>query len=132
MTPHFSWEEAQTTETGLQNNPPASIKPDIINTAWRLEAVRAAFGGKPLVIKSWFRSPVVNHKVGGAVGSDHLFGLAVDFHIEGLASDKAADDLHQWCVRSGFPVDQIITHQSRGHIHIGFGKRFRCERLRLP
>lgn len=79
ITPHFTLEEATTTSTGLPNVPSQSQLDRIANTALNMEIVRAILGRKPIIVSSWFRSTVVNTKVGGAPNSEHLLGAAVDF-----------------------------------------------------
>lgn len=49
-----------------------------------LEDIRAHFGGRKLTITSAYRCPSYNKSVGGATGSRHSKGQAVDFVIEGI------------------------------------------------
>lgn len=44
---------------------------------WCLQVLRTDIG-RPLPLLSWYRSPADNRRVGGAPGSLHLRGLAVD------------------------------------------------------
>jgi uncharacterized protein YcbK (DUF882 family) len=49
--------------------------------------VRVAFGNKPIIVTSGYRSTAINRMVGGASSSEHLFKKgegAVDFFIEGV------------------------------------------------
>lgn len=55
-----------------------------------LEVIRAHFEGKPLIVNSGFRSYEHNQRVGGSKGSKHLFGLAADVRIPGIAPDRVA------------------------------------------
>ena len=52
-----------------------------------LEAIRAHFE-KPVIITSGYRTPEHNAKIGGAVKSQHMLGLAADIKIAGV---KPAD-----------------------------------------
>lgn len=52
-----------------------------------LEAIRAHFE-KPVIITSGYRTPEHNAKIGGAVKSQHMLGLAADIKIQGV---KPAD-----------------------------------------
>ena len=56
-----------------------------------LEKIRAYFG-KPITITSGYRCPSYNSRpsVGGATGSRHTKGQAVDFVVEGIASARVA------------------------------------------
>ena len=48
-----------------------------------LEAVRRKFD-QPLIVTSGCRCPAFNMTEGGAVDSQHLYGRAADFYIEGI------------------------------------------------
>ena len=78
-----------------------------------LERVRTQFGGKPIVITSGYRPPVINRSVGGASGSEHLYNApgvgAVDFVIQG--ADMMA--VQRWCDQNwpyslGYAAPQFI------------------------
>jgi hypothetical protein len=49
-----------------------------------MEKVREHFGNKRVYVHSWYRSIRQNNEVHGATHSEHLVGLATDFHIEGM------------------------------------------------
>lgn len=130
LSPHFSYEEATQTAVDHPNEPPESILEVMYLTAWQMEAVRAILGGRPIRVTSWFRSPNVNHLVGGADSSAHQFGVAVDFVVENAAWERAA----AWATKikeSGLPFDQLITYEGKPHVHISFDPRMRRERLHL-
>lgn len=126
ISPHFSLAEATATMTGLPNHPPELLLENIIITAWRMEHVRAIVR-KPIHVLSWYRSPSVNDHVGGSDDSDHLLGVAVDFFVKEVSSEKVAERLAE----NPYPFDQIITYRDRTHIHIGWGTRMRRQRLRM-
>lgn len=46
---------------------------------------------KPVTINSGYRSPSHNKRIGGASQSRHVFGLAADVTVSGVAPDKVAD-----------------------------------------
>ena len=71
ITNHFKWSEALTTDTGLENNPGAYEKANLVQTFRILERVRV-FCDFPLKINSAFRSSAVNDAVGGNKHSYHL------------------------------------------------------------
>lgn len=79
LTPHFTLAEATITSTGLDNTPTKTHLERIIHTAHEMEIVRAVLRRQPIRINSWYRSPAVNTKVGGVIGSEHAIGQAVDF-----------------------------------------------------
>lgn len=51
-----------------------------------LQQIRSHFG-KKVHIHSGFRTEEHNKAVGGAAFSQHLYGLAADFHVEGVAPE---------------------------------------------
>lgn len=55
-----------------------------------LEAIRAYFG-RPVHVKSGFRTGAYNQKIGGADDSRHLYGLAGDITIPDVLPDEVAD-----------------------------------------
>lgn len=123
MTPHFSFEEATRTSTGLGNMPSARVAAQIGVTACHMERVREILNG-PVIVSSWYRSPAVNLTVGGSPTSDHQRGLAVDFVSPIFGSPfKIATTLRD----SGIEFDQIILEY--GWVHIGFGKSMRRQCL---
>lgn len=80
ISDHFSWQEVfHTNHREIDNDvEDDSILLNVLNTAKRMEAVRALLG-VPLTVTSWYRNTVLNAAVGGAKSSDHLHGNAVDF-----------------------------------------------------
>jgi hypothetical protein len=46
----------------------------------KLEELRHAIGDKPIIIRSGYRAPAYNAKVGGASGSQHVFAAAADIY----------------------------------------------------
>ena len=54
-----------------------------------LEDIRAHFG-KPVTITSGYRTPEHNAKIGGAVKSQHMLGLAADIKIPGVKPSDVA------------------------------------------
>ena len=85
-----------------------------------LERVRLAFGGKPIIITSGYRTPAINHAVGGASNSEHLFDApgvgAVDFWISGANIEHVQD----WCDKS-WPYS-VGYGAKKGFVHLGMRK----------
>ncbi len=85
-----------------------------------LERVRAAFGGKPVIITSGYRPPAVNRSVGGASGSEHLYDApgvgAVDFYIKGADINA----VQAWCDRE-WPFS-LGYGAPKGFVHLGIRK----------
>ena len=79
-----------------------------------LERVRVAFGNKPIIVTSCYRSTAINRMVGGASSSEHLFKKgegAVDFFIEGADIYKVQDwcDKH-WDFSLGYGAAKNFVH----------------------
>jgi len=94
-----------------------------------LQPIRDYFG-KPLTIRSGFRSKEVNRFVGGAKNSQHLYGQAVDCHIDGVDND----DLFMWIARN-LTFDQLIAEMLEqdngraGWIHVSYAKTNRLQQI---
>lgn len=74
--------------------------------------------GKPVIINSGYRSPVLNQMVGGVSNSQHLTGCAADFTISGLTIDEVIQKVKG----SGVEYDQLIHEGSWVHISYVKGK----------
>lgn len=73
-----------------------------------------------VVATSGYRDPAANAAAGGAPGSDHLRGLAVDFG----GSAAAMERLYRWALGFGFPYvespAQAVAAGEGPHVHISF------------
>jgi putative chitinase len=72
----------------------AQVKKNIILLAQELDKVRDAWGA-PIMVNSWYRDPVTNRRIGGAVKSQHMTGGAADIRPvhakDGLKFEKWLD-----------------------------------------
>lgn len=73
--------------------------------------------GKPVIITSGFRCPLVNSKVGGANNSQHLTGCAADIKVNGCSTNT----LFEYIRGSGIPYDQLINEHDEW-VHVSFRK----------
>lgn len=120
---NFTWAEAtkqgarlptQTTFEGLII-PAAQITANIIKLAKELDALRADFGNRPIIITSWYRDPISNKNVGGVRNSQHLLGWAADIQIWGLdPNDVAAKLSNSWT--GGLGDSSAFTHVDMRHL----------------
>ncbi len=130
LSPHFSLHEATTSQTatrkGWNNLPDDATLANMIVAADRLEKVRALFGGAPVFVSSWYRSPQLNRTVGGAKTSDHMTGFAIDFKVSGVTVAAAVEKIK----KSGIKFDQLINEYGQW-VHISFGPRMRQEAFKI-
>jgi hypothetical protein len=83
----------------------------IIAIAEELEDVRKFLGNKPMTINSWYRTPEVNSRIGGASNSRHMIGDAVDFTIEDCHPFDVYAKLDDWWgERGGLGKGNSFTH----------------------
>jgi hypothetical protein len=79
---NFTWGEATMYGDRIPVHP--GITGNIIRLAKYMDLVRRDLGGNPIKVTSWYRDPVTNDRVGGAISSQHLHGLAVDFYLPSM------------------------------------------------
>lgn len=97
ITDHFSWAEAAC-HSGAEV--PYDLRADARYLASAvLEPLRARWGA-PIVVKSWYRDPAYNVRVGGALDSQHMHARAVDCHpveLDALSRFRAVieDMIHE-------------------------------------
>jgi zinc D-Ala-D-Ala carboxypeptidase len=85
LTEHFSVEDFQRTEhRTIANAIPPACMLNVVACARLLETVRVLCGNRPIFITSGYRCPELNKAVGGSKTSDHMQGLAADFHVQGM------------------------------------------------
>jgi hypothetical protein len=119
MTPHFTLAELTASETaerhGIDNTPTPEHLENLQRLAEFLETVKAALGGKSVMINSAYRGPAVNEKVGGSKSSQHMIGCAADIRIPGMNPDQVCRAI----IEAGLPFDQLIREfDSWTHISI--------------
>jgi len=113
----FTLAELTTTSTGLPNVPEAAARSNLV------ELVRVALDplrrhlGKPVRVRSGFRSLQVNRAVGGSPRSAHLTGEAADLKVTGLSSLELLEAV----LAAGLDFDQVIAYapERGGHVHLG-------------
>jgi len=91
---HFNMQEVVKSQTairlGIDNSLPDELLPYVIDVAENiLEHVREVFIA-PVLVCSWYRSPALNKAIGGSKTSDHCFGRAVDFEVDGISNKQVA------------------------------------------
>lgn len=76
---------------------PVLISPDLVTI---LQKIRTHFG-KPVTINSAYRTPAHNMREGGATYSQHLYGMAADIVVKGVASKTVAAYVEKIMPNSG-------------------------------
>lgn len=121
LSPHFSLEEMTVTQVrGADNTPPLKVIDTLKDTALRMEGVRSALGGKPIIVTSGYRSPLVNRTVGGSPTSAHMSGRAVDFIAPGFGLPLV---ICRAILAAKIKFDQMIEEGT--WVHISFDERMR-------
>lgn len=112
---NFTWAEA--TKNGSRIPVSRSVVYGIIRIARVMEEVRSRLGDRPIRVNSWYRDPVSNRAVGGAIYSRHLSGDAIDFVVIGLHAYSVFDALNPWWgSQGGLASSSIFTHiDARGY-----------------
>ena len=89
-----------------------------------LEVLRLR-AGNPIRINSGYRSPQLNKKIGGAAGSNHLTGCAVDIRVLGMEQlIRYATILLDYADESRQDFDELLIERNRyGAIWLHFAVR---------
>lgn len=69
---------------------PAKVVKNLKILSEQLEALRE-YLGKPITVTSGYRSPQHNLKIGGALKSYHVLGMAADIRVKGIEPKKVAE-----------------------------------------
>ena len=105
MTEHFTLAELTATSHRQFDNTPNEMETaNLQRLAELLEEVKAALGGKPVMVNSAFRSKAVNDSVGSRDTSQHRLGCAADIRVPGLTPDEVVRAV----IAAGLPYDQLI------------------------
>ena len=119
LTPHFALIEFACRDA-LCTPVPARLVPNVIRLCEQLEIVRAHFNS-PVTIRSGYRTPAHNAKVGGAGQSKHLTGEAADLVVEGYTPTEVAATI-EFLVGAGRMRDGGLGIY-RGWVHYDVRKR---------
>ena len=105
LTEHFTLEELTTTDhREFDNTPNEAERANLVRLAGLLESVKAALGGKPVMVNSAFRSKQVNDAVGSKDTSQHRIGCAADIRVPGVTPDQVVKAV----IAAKLPFDQLI------------------------
>jgi zinc D-Ala-D-Ala carboxypeptidase len=132
LTANFSLEELTRSEAadrnGWDNTPNEQEVSNLTRLAAILQQVKAAVGGKPVIINSGFRSKQVNDSVGSKDTSQHRLGCAADIRVPGMKPREVVEA----CINAGIPYDQIILEfDSWTHISVPNAPEFKPRKSAL-
>lgn len=122
LSAHFTLEELTASEAadrnGWDNTPNETELVNLRRLADFLELVKAAVGGKPVMVNSAFRCKLVNDSVGSKDTSQHRIGCAADIRVPGMTPDQVVRAI----IASGIGYDQVIREFDRWtHISVPNG-----------
>jgi hypothetical protein len=110
LTEHFTLEELTHTDHREYDNTPNDAElENLKRLAEFLEEVKAALGGRPVMVNSAFRCKQVNDAVGSKDTSQHRIGCAVDIRVPKLTPDEVVRII----IAAGLPYDQVIREFDR-------------------
>ena len=110
LSPNFTLEElTHTDHREFDNTPNDSEINNLKRLAEFLEDVKAALGGKPIMVNSAFRSKAVNDAVGSKDTSQHRIGCAADIRVPGMTPDEVVKAI----IAAQLPYDQVIREFDR-------------------
>lgn len=118
ITDHFTWNEAFTGEKIGDGWVDYRVFVDIGKLAGALEQCRRAIN-KPFIVHCWVRTIPHNKRAGSmAKRSPHIFGMGVDFHVQGMKEDAARKKM----LTLGLNIR--IEDGTVGWIHVDIGNPF--------
>lgn len=120
ISEHITLEEATTSPTalrlGIDNKPNNEQLNNMSKVAeFCFEPLRKWYG-KPIKVNSFFRCDALNKAVGGALGSQHSTGEAIDMSAGSKEENKK---LFEWC-KTNLHFDQLINEYDYSWVHISY------------
>ena len=111
---------------GLKNEPDAVALAHLHHLVVSvLDPLREALG-RPIVVSSGYRAPLVNRAVGGASSSQHVLGQAADITVPGMHVTELVARIRAL----GLPVDQCLE-EFGSWVHVSYSHRHRRQFLRV-
>lgn len=109
-----SWNRAATEADGLTEE----ILSNLITLFQKLDQVRDFFG-MPIIVHVAYRPEAYNKLIGGALGSAHMIGKAVDFHVYGSTCDAAKIKINENNLLETLNLRMEHNPPGSGWVHLG-------------
>jgi hypothetical protein len=127
LSEHFTLKEAIESETadryGIDNTPSQTVIQNMKKASEGMEKVRSLLGDKACNVSSWYRSKMLNRKIGSNDTSDHPEGWCIDFRCPKFGTPQ---EICNKIVEDGtIKFDQLIYEGS--WVHISFSPKMRGE-----
>lgn len=126
ISPHISYKEATkswtATKKGIENKPNALQLLNMRHLANHIfEPLRAALGGLPIGIASFFRAVLLNKIIGGSETSQHCEGEAVDLDAD-IYNNGITNRMIFNFIKDNLDFDQLIwefgTDEEPNWVHV--------------
>ena len=123
LTDNFSLQEFQSKDGAPFPN---DVMNNLVTLAQQLQVLRDHLG-KPITVTSGYRSKEHNKKIGGALDSYHVRGMASDIQVEGMKPKEVAEAI-EGLIKEGKMMEGGIGIY-RSWIHYDYrGKRIRWKK----
>ena len=116
LSKNFSLSEFLVTSTGIENIPTKEVIENLqklVNNI--LQPLRELYG-KPIIITSGYRSPMVNKAVGGSKTSGHMLGTSADITAGNRHLNKELYNI----IRDNFEFRQLIDEYNYQWVHVEY------------
>ena len=90
-------------------SPPFNLMPNALKLCHVLCDLREAVRTTPVLVNSWYRDTIYNHRIGGAVRSMHLTCGAADVTKPGFSPSEVADILENHPDSDQFGIGRYAT-----------------------
>ncbi|MER8046009.1 D-Ala-D-Ala carboxypeptidase family metallohydrolase [Streptomyces sp. NPDC094032] len=124
-TAHFEFSEFESKDgSGFSGGKvsAATVKENVRRNMYKLEALRKKCGDRAVTVNSGFRSVSHNASVGGAANSMHLYGIAADVAISGLAT-KSIYQKAETCGYSGLETYTVSWQHVDSRVEYPYGSQ---------
>jgi uncharacterized protein YcbK (DUF882 family) len=120
LTPNFKKSEFDSKDGATM---PDDVLIEIRKVATALQALRDRVR-QPVTIHSGYRSPEHNKKVGGAVNSYHVKGMAADISVKNMTPQQVMDELKLLMITGRIPLGGVKAYERGNFTHYDIRGRY--------